>query len=60
MKDPERVYDVRVVDRYIAAGVLTREEYEKYLASLPDVSADAVETNAQFVHTGSSSKGRRD
>jgi len=32
-------YDVRVVDRNIREGDLTKEEYEKYLESLPDVES---------------------
>ena len=34
----ERVFDQRVVHRYIATGRVTREEYEEHLASLPDVA----------------------
>ncbi len=39
-----RKIDVRVVQRYIAKGKLTREAYEAHLAALPDVgdNADAV------------------
>ena len=41
--DDEFKFDVRVVERLIQKGVVTREEYEKHLASLPDLS-DSVET----------------
>ena len=34
----ERVFDQRVVHRYIGTGRVTREEYEEHLASLPDVA----------------------
>lgn len=34
-------FDVRLVEKFLAKGILSREEYEKYLASLPDVSSQA-------------------
>jgi hypothetical protein len=39
MKDRnELVYDVRVADRYIREGVITKDDYEQYIKKLPDVS----------------------
>ncbi len=35
-------YDVRLVERMLASGRLSREEYQKYLDSLPDVSSKSV------------------
>jgi|GEM_PF-2817525 hypothetical protein len=32
------ILDKRVVEYYIRMGVLTREQYERYLEQLPDVS----------------------
>ncbi|GBD38508.1 hypothetical protein HRbin37_00759 [bacterium HR37] len=32
------LFDVRVVERNIQEGIITREEYEEYLRKLPDVS----------------------
>ncbi len=36
--DPKKVFDVRNVERNIKDGVITKEEYLRYLESLPDVS----------------------
>ncbi len=34
--------DCRVVERYIKKGVIKKEEYEKYLEELPDLSEEAI------------------
>lgn len=34
-------FDSRIVERNIAKGIVTREEYEAYLASLPDAATKA-------------------
>ncbi len=31
------LYDVRITERHIQDGVLTKEDYEKHLKGLPDV-----------------------
>lgn len=36
-KKEEFLYDVRITDKHIQDGALTREEYDKHLDSLPDV-----------------------
>lgn len=38
-RDEEKKYDIRVVEKYIQEGVLTREEYGAYLDKLPDVAS---------------------
>ncbi len=40
VKDP-RLFDLRVVERNIKRGLVTRKEHERFLKSLPDV-ADKV------------------
>lgn len=35
-------FDVRLVERMLASGKLSREEYQKYLDRLPDLSSQAV------------------
>ncbi len=35
-KDSIDMFDVRVVERKIAAGIITKEEYEEWLSSLPE------------------------
>jgi hypothetical protein len=46
-KAEERIYDVRVLERNIRKGLLTRKDLEKHLKSLPD-----RETNADYVRVG--------
>jgi hypothetical protein len=46
----ESLFDIRVVERNIARGKVTREQYEAYLASLEDVSDKGQETETVFVH----------
>jgi len=41
-------YDKRVVERFIRAGVVKREDYEKYLAALPDVESQSEVINASL------------
>jgi len=36
-KKQEFIYDVRVTNRHIREGVITKKEYDKYLSELPDV-----------------------
>ena len=46
--------DVRLVERMIASGELKREEYEKYLKSLRNVSAEADNVEASLADRGAS------
>jgi hypothetical protein len=39
--DNERTYDVRVIERNIRKGVITRKDVERYLKSLPDRESNA-------------------
>ncbi len=36
-KREDFLYDVRVTDRHIKEGVITKKDYDKHLSSLPDV-----------------------
>lgn len=36
-KKADFIYDVRVSNRHIREGVISKKEYEKYLSELPDV-----------------------
>ena len=38
MSKDEKLYDVRVAERYIKEGMLTQKKYESYIKKLPDVS----------------------
>jgi len=44
----EKKFDVRVLEQRLRRGVITKEEHAKYLASLPDDAANAVETTTRF------------
>lgn len=35
---PQRINDVRTIERNIKKGNITRKDYEKYLKALPDVT----------------------
>ncbi len=35
-------FDSRMIEYNIARGIITQDEYNKHLASLPDLQADAI------------------
>lgn len=37
-----KMYDIRVVDRYIKRGELSKEAYEKYIKELKDGESESV------------------
>jgi len=41
-----RLFDMRIVERNIKRGLITRKEYERFLKSLPD-AADKVAPNEE-------------
>ncbi|MCA9604491.1 MAG: hypothetical protein KC619_02780 [Myxococcales bacterium] len=41
MSHPDFILDKRVLERNVAKGIVTREDYEKALAKLPDVESNA-------------------
>ncbi|MCB9761886.1 MAG: hypothetical protein H6739_18805 [Alphaproteobacteria bacterium] len=43
-----RYFDVRVVEKYIEQGVITREQYEAWLDSQEDVSGRGQETRTRM------------
>lgn len=50
MATESRKYDTRTIERFIREGKISDEEYEKYLASLPDAADKAETLEAEFVH----------
>jgi hypothetical protein len=40
--ESERVYDIRILERNIRKGLITRKDVDKYLKSLPDREGNAV------------------
>ena len=41
-------FDNRTIEHHIRRGVVTRDEYNAYLASLPDDAEDGVESDTRF------------
>lgn len=48
MSTDERKYDVRTLERNLERGLISREDYDKYLASLADVADKATKIEAKF------------
>jgi len=46
-----RVYDKRVVARYLRRGTLDEKEWERHLRALPDLEDQAVPVESEFVDT---------
>ena len=46
-----RVYDKRVVHRYLRRGKLDEREWERHLKALPDLADQAVPVESEFVDT---------
>lgn len=44
-----KLFDLRVVERNIQKGLISRTEYAEYLAALTDVEDQAEKINAEFV-----------
>ena len=43
-------FDLRTIERKIKTGEVTQEEYQQYLASLPDESENATEMDVKFIY----------
>ena len=48
----ERYFDYRVVEHYIAQNVVTREQYEAFLATVDDDAERGSETETRMEHSG--------
>lgn len=44
-----QLFDVRILDRNLQKGLITREQYDKHLAELADIEGEAVDVEARFV-----------
>jgi hypothetical protein len=47
----EDIFDTRVVEYNLRRGVITREEYQAFLAELPDDSESGTQVETLFVAT---------
>ncbi|MCX8011643.1 MAG: hypothetical protein N3A64_00600 [Desulfobacterota bacterium] len=39
-RDEQKKFDIRIIERNLAEGIITPQEYEEYLKNLPDVSSN--------------------
>lgn len=44
------VFDKRVVNRLIKNGIISQEDYDKHLKSLPDLKDECVPVEARIEH----------
>ena len=49
MENPDRTFDVRVVDRMMRAGVVTQEQYAAWLESIEDSASECETSNVHMV-----------
>ena len=49
MAKEESKFDIRTIERFVRDGIVSRDEYEEHLESLPDVSDKAVKMESEFV-----------
>jgi len=47
-KIDEHVYDVRTVERHVRSGLISKKDYEKFLASIEDSAAHASESEVRM------------
>ncbi len=48
-RDPERVYDLRTLQRNLERGVITREQYQQHLDALEDKEENVAPVESSFV-----------
>ena len=56
-KIDEHAYDVRIVERHLRSGTISKKDYEKFLSGLEDSAAQAAESD---VHMSFDVARRRD
>ena len=44
----EELFDVRVVERNIRQGIISREDYDKYLSAMGDESEESADTETRM------------
>lgn len=48
---PLHMYDVRHIERFLAEGKVTREQYEAFLAEIEDCSENLEKSSVRFIST---------
>ena len=49
-------FDLRTIERKVKTGEVTQEEYQQYLASLPDESENSTEMEVKFIYAAEAKK----
>jgi hypothetical protein len=44
----EQLFDVRTVERHVRTGLITKKDYEKFVAGLEDSASFAVESDVRM------------
>ena len=47
-KIDEYAYDVRTVERHVRSGLISKKDYDKFLASLEDSAAQAADSEVRM------------
>lgn len=50
MVKESRKFDIRTIDRLVREGIVSDEEYENHLASLPDSTEKSQPVESEFIH----------
>lgn len=50
-------FDIRTIEHQIRRGVVTRKEYNAYLAELPDDSEEGVESDVKYTESYENAHG---
>lgn len=48
-RQPDRKFDIRTLERNLAQGKITQDEYDTHLANLADSAPGSAEFQAQFI-----------
>lgn len=48
-RQPDRKFDIRTLERNLAQGKITQDEYDTHLANLADSAEGSAEFQAQFI-----------
>lgn len=53
---PAEMFDVRHIERYLAEGQVTQEQYDAWLAGLEDSAGEADESSVRMIRSDSSGR----
>ncbi len=44
----EKMYDIRVVEKYMKRGLVSQKDYDAFIAGLPDVAEEGLEMETKL------------